>query len=103
MVILLVLVELRGPTYQSNLLKDTVCFLSDSSFIAHRLGIEVSIRLPELEIRGDTELDVLFVTYKSQLVAVSNDMTVKMRVAIYRQLNENVTNVNVSFEKKRLE
>lgn len=60
------------------------------------LGIDISIRLPELEIRGDAHLDVLFVAYKSQLIAVSNNMTVKMRVAIHRSLDENLTNVNVS-------
>jgi hypothetical protein len=52
--------------------------------------------LPELEIRGDANLDVLFVTYKSQIIAVSNDMTVKMRVAIQRELEDNLTSVNVT-------
>ncbi|KAI6190157.1 hypothetical protein M3Y97_00086400 [Aphelenchoides bicaudatus] len=60
------------------------------------LGIDVSIRLPEFEIRGDAELDVLFVNYKSQLVALSNNMTVTMRVAIQRQLSQNITKVNVT-------
>jgi hypothetical protein len=59
-------------------------------------GIDISIRLPELEIRGEAGLDVLFITYQSQVIALSNDMHVNMRVAIHRRLNESSTNVTVS-------
>ncbi|KAI6237298.1 hypothetical protein M3Y95_00250300 [Aphelenchoides besseyi] len=60
------------------------------------IGIDLSIRLPELEIRGDAGLDVLFVTYQSQVIAVSNDITVNMRVNIDRRLDELSTTVNVT-------
>ncbi|CAD5224576.1 unnamed protein product [Bursaphelenchus okinawaensis] len=59
-------------------------------------GVDISIRMPELEIRGNAELDVLIASYSSQVVALSKNMTVSMRVAIRRNLNEDITNVTVS-------
>ncbi|KAI1720637.1 nose resistant to fluoxetine protein 5 [Ditylenchus destructor] len=59
------------------------------------LGVDISIRLTEIRLSGDTDLSIFFASYRAQMLAIIKNLTINMRVAINRDLDEPFTNVTV--------
>uniref|UniRef100_A0A914HKU8 BPI2 domain-containing protein n=1 Tax=Globodera rostochiensis TaxID=31243 RepID=A0A914HKU8_GLORO len=64
-------------------------------FVAEH-GVDLSVYLPELSVRGSAEISVFFTSYSAQMLAILGNFTVNMRVNIYRNLNESATSVTVT-------
>ncbi|KAL3101289.1 hypothetical protein niasHT_028045 [Heterodera trifolii] len=59
-------------------------------------GVDLSVHLPELSIRGSAELSVFFTSYSAEVLAIIGNFTVNMRVNIHRNLTASSTSVTVT-------
>ncbi len=57
--------------------------------------MDLSLRLPYLEVTGTPEISVFFASYKAQMLATNLNLTLEMRVSVHRNLSESRTVVEV--------